>query len=212
MPHSIWDEQPRQRRKNMAAGPMLANLSRAWYWIALRGLFAVLFGIFAFIWPGITLAVLVLMWGAYAIADGVMALIAAYTMHEEGKPMGSLIVVGILGIAAGVVAFLWPAMTALVLLLFIASWAVLMGIFEIAAAIRLRKHIENEWLLALSGVVSIVFGVLMFLQPGAGALAVVWLIGSFAIFFGILLIALGFRLKGLAGRTATGETPVGAHR
>jgi uncharacterized membrane protein HdeD (DUF308 family) len=212
MPHSIWDEQPRQRRKNMAAGPMLANLARAWYWIALRGLFAVLFGIFAFIWPGITLAVLVLMWGAYAIADGVMALIAAYTMHEEGKPMGSLIVVGILGIAAGVVAFLWPAMTALVLLLFIASWAVLMGIFEIAAAIRLRKHIENEWLLALSGVVSIVFGVLMFLQPGAGALAVVWLIGSFAIFFGILLIALGFRLKGLAGRTATGETPVGAHR
>jgi uncharacterized membrane protein HdeD (DUF308 family) len=198
--------------KNMAAGPMLANLARAWYWIALRGLFAVLFGIFAFIWPGITLAVLVLMWGAYAIADGVMALIAAYTMHEEGKPMGSLIVVGILGIAAGVVAFLWPAMTALVLLLFIASWAVLMGIFEIAAAIRLRKHIENEWLLALSGVVSIVFGVLMFLQPGAGALAVVWLIGSFAIFFGILLIALGFRLKGLAGRTATGETPVGAHR
>jgi uncharacterized membrane protein HdeD (DUF308 family) len=212
MPHSIWDEQPRQRRKNMAAAPMLANLARAWYWIALRGLFAVLFGIFAFIWPGITLAVLVLMWGAYAIADGVMALIAAYTMHEEGKPMGSLIVVGILGIAAGVVAFLWPAMTALVLLLFIASWAVLMGIFEIAAAIRLRKHIENEWLLALSGVVSIVFGVLMFLQPGAGALAVVWLIGSFAIFFGILLIALGFRLKGLAGRTATGETPVGAHR
>jgi uncharacterized membrane protein HdeD (DUF308 family) len=133
-------------------------------------------------------------------------------MHEEGKPMGSLIVVGILGIAAGVVTFLWPGMTALVLLLFIASWAVLMGVFEIAAAVRLRKHIENEWLLGLSGVVSIIFGVLMFLQPGAGALAVVWLIGSFAIFFGILLIALGFRLKGLAGRLATGGTPVGAHR
>jgi uncharacterized membrane protein HdeD (DUF308 family) len=172
----------------------------------------VLFGIFAFIWPGITLAVLVLVWGAYAIADGVMALIAAYTMHEEGRPMGSLIVVGILGIAAGIVTFFWPGMTALVLLLFIASWAVLMGIFEIAAAIRLRKHIENEWLLALSGVVSIAFGVLMFLQPGAGALAVVWLIGSFAIFFGILLIALSFRLKGLASRLATGGTPVGAHR
>jgi uncharacterized membrane protein HdeD (DUF308 family) len=196
----------------MAVAPVLANLAHSWHWIALRGLFAVLFGIFAFIWPGITLAVLVLVWGAYAIADGVMALIAAYTMHEEGKPMGSLIVVGILGIAAGIVTFFWPGMTALVLLLFIASWAVLMGIFEIAAAIRLRKHIENEWLLALSGVVSIAFGVLMFLQPGAGALAVVWLIGSFAIFFGILLIALGFRLKGLASRLATGGTPVGAHR
>ncbi|HEY6366976.1 MAG TPA: HdeD family acid-resistance protein [Candidatus Binatia bacterium] len=196
----------------MAAGPVLANLAHAWHWIALRGLFALLFGIFAFIWPGITLAVLVLVWGAYAIADGVMALIAAYTMHEDRKPMGSLIIVGILGIAAGVVTFLWPGMTALVLLMFIASWAVLMGIFEIAAAIRLRKHIENEWLLAISGVVSIAFGVLMFLQPGAGALAVVWLIGSFSLIFGILLIVLGFKLKGLASRTATGGTPVGAHR
>jgi uncharacterized membrane protein HdeD (DUF308 family) len=196
----------------MAVPSMLGNLARAWHWVVLRGVFAVLFGIFAFIWPGITLAVLVLVWGAYAIADGVMALIAAFTMHEEGKPMASLIIVGILGIAAGIVTFLWPGMTALVLLLFIASWAVLMGIFEIAAAIRLRKHIENEWLLALSGVVSILFGVLMFLQPGAGAVAVVWLIGSFAIFFGILLIALGIRLKGLASRIAPGGAPVGAHR
>jgi uncharacterized membrane protein HdeD (DUF308 family) len=208
----MGDEQHAAKEENMAAGPLLANLARAWHWIALRGLFALLFGIFAFIWPGITLAALVLVWGAYAVADGVMALIAAFTMHEEGKPMGSLIVVGILGIAAGVVTFIWPGMTALVLLLFIASWAVLMGIFQIAAAIRLRKHIEHEWLLGLSGALSILFGVLMFLQPDAGALAVVWLIGSFAIFFGLLLIALGFRLKGLAARTAPGETPVGAHR
>src|SRR5215470_17766007 len=170
----------------MAVPSMLGNLARAWHWVVLRGVFAVLFGIFAFLWPGITLAVLVLVWGAYAVADGVMALIAAFTMHEEGKPMASLIIVGILGIAAGIVTFLWPGMTALVLLLFIASWAVLMGVFQIAAAVRLRKHIEHEWLLALSGVVSIVFGVLMFLQPGAGALAVVWVIGSYAIFFGIL--------------------------
>jgi uncharacterized membrane protein HdeD (DUF308 family) len=196
----------------MAVASVLGNLARAWHWIVLRGAFAVLFGIFAFIWPGITLAALVLVWGAYAIADGVMALIAAFTMHEEGKPMASLVIVGILGIAAGVVTFLWPGMTALVLLLFIASWAVLMGVFQIAAAIRLRKHIEHEWLLALSGVVSILFGVLLFLQPGAGALAVVWLIGSFLIFFGILLIALGFRLKGLAARIAPGGAPVGVHR
>lgn len=196
----------------MAVPSILGNLARAWHWIVLRGVFALLFGIFSFIWPGITLAALVLVWGAYAIADGVMALIAAFTMHEEGKPMAALIVVGILGIAAGVVTFFWPGMTALVLLLFIASWAVLMGVFEIAAAIRLRKHIENEWLLALSGVVSILFGVLLFLQPGAGALAVIWLIGSFAIFFGILLIALGIRLKGLPGRVATGGTPLEAHR
>jgi uncharacterized membrane protein HdeD (DUF308 family) len=197
----------------MAVPSMLGNLTRAWYWVVLRGVFAVLFGIFAFIWPGITLAALVLVWGVYAIADGVMALIAAFTMHEEGKPMASLVIVGILGIAAGIVTFLWPGMTALVLLLFIASWAVLMGVFQIAAAIRLRKHIEHEWLLALSGVVSILFGVrLIFLQPVVEALAVVWLIGSFAILFGILLIALGFRLKGLASRIAPGGAPVGAHR
>jgi uncharacterized membrane protein HdeD (DUF308 family) len=196
----------------MAVSATLENLAHSWHWIVLRGVFAVLFGIFAFVWPGVTLAALVLVWGAYAIADGVMALIAAFTMHEEGKPMLALIIVGILGIAAGIVTFFWPGMTALALLFFIASWAVLMGIFEIAAAIRLRKHIENEWLLALSGVVSIAFGVLMFLQPGAGALAVVWLIGSFLLIFGILLIVLGFKLKGLASRTATGGTPVGAHR
>ena len=197
----------------MAVPSMLGNLARAWHWVVLRGVFAVLFGIFAFLWPGITLAVLVLVWGAYAIADGVMALIAAFTMHEEGKPMASLVIVGILGIAAGIVTFLWPGMTALVLLLFIASWAVLMGVFQIVAAIRLRKHIEHEWLLALSGVVSILFGVrLMFLQPVVGALAVVWLIGGFAIVFGSLLIALGFRLKGLAARIAPSGAPVGAHR
>jgi uncharacterized membrane protein HdeD (DUF308 family) len=196
----------------MAVRATLENLAHSWHWIVLRGVFAVLFGIFAFVWPGVTLAALVLVWGAYAIADGVMALIAAFTMHEEGKPMLALIIVGILGIAAGIVTFFWPGMTALALLFFIASWAVLMGIFEIAAAIRLRKHIENEWLLALSGIVSIAFGVLMFLQPGAGALAVVWLIGSFLLVFGILLVVLGFKLKGLASRTATGGTPVGAHR
>ena len=172
----------------MAVGLVLANLARGWRWIALRP-------------PP-----------SPALRSRVMAVIAAYTMHEEGKPMGSLIIVGILGMVAGVVTFLWPGMTALVLLLFIASWAVLMGIFQIAAAIRLREHIEHEWLLGLSGVLSIAFGVLMFLQPGAGALAVIWVIGSYAIFFGIVLIALGFKLKGLLGRIAPGGTPVGAHR
>ena len=186
----------------MDVNPMLAKLAHAWGWIVLRGAVAVLFGILAFVWPGITLAALVIVWGAYAIADGALALVAAFNIHEEGKPMGSLIVVGILGIAAGIVTILWPGITALVLLLFIASWAVLMGIFQIAAAIRFRKHIENEWLLGLSGVLSILFGVAMFIQPGAGALAVVWLIGSYAIFFGILLIVLGFRIKGHTDRLA----------
>jgi uncharacterized membrane protein HdeD (DUF308 family) len=174
---------------------MLEHLSRNWGWVVLRGVAAVLFGVLAFLWPGITLAVLVIVWGAYALADGVLALIAAYRVRDQGKPFWSLVVVGLLGIAAGIVTFIWPGMTALVLLMFIAAWAFVMGIFQIIAAIRLRKEIQNEWLLGLSGVLSVLFGIIMFVQPGAGALAVIWVIGAYAIVFGILLIWLGLRLK-----------------
>ena len=175
--------------------PMLEHLSRNWGWVVLRGVAGVLFGVLAFLWPGITLAVLVIVWGAYALADGVLALIAAYRVRDQGKPFWSLVVVGLLGIAAGIVTFLWPGMTALVLLMFIAAWAFVMGIFQIIAAFRLRKEIQNEWLLAISGILSVLFGIIMFVQPGAGALAVIWVIAAYAIVFGILLIWLGLRLK-----------------
>jgi uncharacterized membrane protein HdeD (DUF308 family) len=178
---------------------LLAYLGRNWGWVVLRGVAAVLFGVLAFAWPGITLAALVIIWGAYALADGVLALIAAYRVRDQGKPFWSLLIVGLLGIAAGIVTFIWPGMTALVLLMFIAAWAVVMGIFQIIAAIRLRKEIRGEWLLRLSGVLSVLFGIVMFVQPGAGALAVIWAIGSFAIVFGVLLIWLGFKLKQRAG-------------
>ena len=174
---------------------MLEHLSRNWGWVVLRGVAGVLFGVLAFLWPGITLAMLVIVWGAYALADGILALIAAYRVRDQGKPFWSLVVVGLLGIAAGIVTFIWPGMTALVLLLFIAAWAFVMGIFQIIAAIRLRKEIQNEWLLGLSGVLSVLFGIIMFVQPGAGALAVIWVIAAYAIVFGILLIWLGLRLK-----------------
>jgi len=174
---------------------MLEHLGRNWGWVVLRGVAAVLFGILAFAWPGITLAALVIVWGAYALADGILALVAAYRVRDQGKPFWSLVIVGLLGIAAGIVTFIWPGMTALVLLMFIAAWAVVMGIFQIIAAIRLRKEIKNEWLLGLSGVLSVLFGVIMFVQPGAGALAVIWVIAAYAIVFGILLIWLGLRLK-----------------
>jgi uncharacterized membrane protein HdeD (DUF308 family) len=174
---------------------MLDYLGRNWGWIVLRGVAAVLFGVLAIAWPGITLAALVIVWGAYALADGVLALVAAWRVRDQGRPFWSLLIVGLLGIGAGVVTFLWPAMTALTLLMFIAAWAVVMGIFQVVAAIRLRKEIQGEWLLGLSGVLSVAFGVLMFAHPGAGALAVIWLIGGYAIFFGVLLIGLGIRLK-----------------
>ena len=174
---------------------MLEHLGRNWGWIVLRGVAAILFGILAFALPGITLAVLVIVWGAYALADGILALVAAYRVRDQGKPFWSLVIVGVLGIAAGIVTFIWPGMTALVLLLFIAAWAVVMGIFQIIAAIRLRKEIQNEWLLGLSGVLSVLFGIIMFAQPGAGALAVIWVIAAYAIVFGVLLVWLGLRLK-----------------
>ena len=174
---------------------MLEHLSRNWGWLVLRGVAAVLFGVLAFALPGITLAVLVIVWGAYALADGILALIAAYRVRDQGKPFWALVIVGLLGIAAGIVTFIWPGMTALLLLMFIAAWAIVMGIFQIVAAIRLRKEIQNEWLLGLSGVLSVLFGIIMFVQPGAGALALIWVIAAYAIVFGVLLIWLGLRLK-----------------
>jgi uncharacterized membrane protein HdeD (DUF308 family) len=179
---------------------MLEHLRRNWGWVVLRGVAAVLFGLLAFAWPGLTLAILVIVWGAYAIADGVLALIAACRVRDRGRPFWALLIVGLLGLVAGVVTFLWPGMTALVLLMCIAAWAVVMGIFQISAAIRLRKVIQNEWLLGLSGVLSVLFGLLMFLQPGAGALAVIWIVAAYAVIFGVLLIWLGFRLKRHAAR------------
>jgi uncharacterized membrane protein HdeD (DUF308 family) len=186
----------------MPSTAMLEALSRNWGWVALRGVVAVLFGIFAFIWPGITLAALVIVFGAFVLADGILALIAAFKVRDRGKPFWSLVIVGLLGVAAGVITFLWPGMTALLLVTFIGAWAFVMGIFEIVAAIRLRKEIEGEWLMILSGVLSVLFGLFVFFQPGGGALALIWVIGAYAIFFGVLLIVLAFKLKGMGGRAA----------
>jgi uncharacterized membrane protein HdeD (DUF308 family) len=184
--------------KPMPLSALLEAATRNWWLVTLRGVIAILFGILAWIWPGITLLALVVLWGVYSIADGVLSLVTAFRWRDSGKPLWPLIIVGLAGIAAGIIAFMWPQITALVLLMFIAAWAIVIGIFQIVTAIRIRKEIENEWLLGLSGLVSVIFGVLMIASPGAGAIAVVWLIGAYAVFFGILLIALSFRLKRLA--------------
>jgi uncharacterized membrane protein HdeD (DUF308 family) len=180
----------------MAMG-MMAQLTRNWGWIVLRGVIAIAFGVVAFVWPGITLAFLVLVWGAYAFLDGVLAAVAAFRLGEGGKPMWSLLGIGILGIAAGVITFMRPDVTAAVFLGFIAGWAILTGILQIVAAIRFRKFISNEWLLGLSGALSVVFGALMIARPSSGAVAVAWIIGWYAILFGVVVAMLGFRLKSL---------------
>jgi uncharacterized membrane protein HdeD (DUF308 family) len=178
-------------------------LAGNWWALALRGLFGVLFGVAAFAWPGITLGALVLLYGAYAFADGVFALASALAGRTERLPWWALLLEGLVGIGVGVVTVFWPGITALALLYLIAAWAVVTGVFEIAAAIRLRREIRGEWLLALGGTLSVLFGLALVINPGAGALAMVWLIGAYALAFGVLLIALAFRLRRLVHRAST---------
>jgi uncharacterized membrane protein HdeD (DUF308 family) len=175
--------------------PMLHALAQGWWLVLLRGIVAIVFGVLAFVWPALTLFTLVLLYGAYALVDGVIALAAAFTGRARPVPTWWLVIVGLCGIGAGIVTFLWPGITALVLVLFMAAWAVVHGIFEIIGAIQLRKEIEGEWWLILAGAISVIFGLLVFAAPGAGALALVWLIGTYAILFGILLVGLSLRLR-----------------
>jgi uncharacterized membrane protein HdeD (DUF308 family) len=168
---------------------------RNWPLVALRGVAAVLFGLITMFQPGIGLAALVLLFGAYALADGVLGIVLVI-MHRNGERHWAAMLIGsILGIAVGILTFLFPGLTALSLLFLIAAWSIVMGVAEIVTAIRLRKVITREWLLILAGVLSVAFGVLVALFPGPGALAVVLWIGAYAFVSGILLIALAFKLR-----------------
>jgi len=172
----------------------LNALAARWWMLVVRGLFAVLFGILAVFWPGITLLALVTLWGAYALVDGVFAVALAVRAGRAGHRWGWLLFEGLVGIGAAAITFISPGITALALLTLIAVWAIVTGVAEIAAAMELRRAIRGEWLLALSGVLSIALGVLMLIFPQGGALAVVSIIAAYSMLFGALLIALGFRL------------------
>jgi uncharacterized membrane protein HdeD (DUF308 family) len=174
--------------------------ARNWGWLVLRGVVALLFGALALARPGITLAALVFTWGAYALVDGTFALIAGLQMRGGGRPLWSWLSVGVLGIVAGLLTFLVPGITALALLMAIAFWAIGIGVLQIVTAIRLRRVLERDWALGLSGVFSVVFGVLAIVHPGAGALSVLWMIAAYAIVFGLSLIAAGVRVRSFAPR------------
>jgi uncharacterized membrane protein HdeD (DUF308 family) len=174
----------------------LRPLADRWWLLLLRGLVAVTFGFLAFYGPGATLLSLTILWGAYALADGVFALWAA--VSGEGAETTSrwwLAAVGIVSILAGLATFFWPGMTTLVLLMFIAGWAIATGALEIWGAIQLRKEIDGEWALILNGILSVAFGVFLFARPGIGAVALIYTIGVFAILTGFFYLALAFRLK-----------------
>jgi uncharacterized membrane protein HdeD (DUF308 family) len=180
---------------SLAALGLLPAMAENWWLVLLRGIASIIFGVLAFVWPGLTVFWLVLLFAAYAIIDGIIALWAAATGPGVMAPRWWLVVIGLLGIAAGVVTFMYPAMTAIVLLYFIAGWMIASGVFTIVGAIMLRKEIEGEWWLILNGALSILIGLFMFFQPGAGALALIWLIGAYALIVGVTLVMLAFKLK-----------------
>jgi len=175
--------------------PILPVLSRNWWALALRGLAAIVFGLLAFILPGITLTALILLFSAYMLVDGVFAIVAAVRAEERDTRWWLLLAEGVLGVLAGIVAFAWPGLTALALLYLVAAWSIITGILQIVGAIRLRREIEGEWALILGGVLSVVFGVLLAVLPGPGILALLWLIGAYAVVSGVLLIILAFRVR-----------------
>jgi uncharacterized membrane protein HdeD (DUF308 family) len=186
-----------------AAGLVVRGLTTRWWAFVLRGVFAIAFGVFTWVYPGISLLSLVLLFGAYALGEGVFAIVAAIRNKNDVRPWWMLVLQGVAGVMTGLATLFVPGITALVLLLVIAAWAVVTGALQIAVAIRVRKEIEGEWLLAVGGAVSIAFGVLLVLFPGAGALALVLWIGTFMVFFGGLLVALGLRLRSVMKRHGT---------
>jgi len=174
----------------------LEMVTRNWWMFLVRGVLAILFGVVAWVWPDLTVTVLVILFGAYALVDGVFAIIAAIVAGGEGRWL-PLLLAGVAGIGIGVITFLWPDVTALALMYLIAAWAIVLGVLQIVAAIQLRSVLENEWALGLAGLASVIFGAIVAIFPGDGAIALIWVIGIFAILFGVLLIALAFRLRRL---------------
>lgn len=185
---------------------MTNSLYQNRFLFGLRGVLAILFGILAFIWPASAALTLVILFAAYALIDGVLTIASAIRHRETNDRWWLTLIEGIIDIAAGVAAFLFPGLAGLTLVFLIAIWAILTGLLEIAAAIRLRREIDNEWSLGLAGLVSVLLGVVIIINPGAGILGIVWAIALYAILFGILMLVLAFR----ANRMTTTNTGPGA--
>jgi uncharacterized membrane protein HdeD (DUF308 family) len=201
-----WRRTSRKKGKIMAdvaqPQPMMSGMaSRLWWVLLLRGIAAVIFGLAALFWPDETLWVLVVFFGAYALVAGVFTIAAGIA---DPTRRGLLLTEGVIGVVAGLIAFFWPGLTALVLLYVIAGWAIFTGVLEIVTAISLRREIDNEWMMILGGALSVLFGLLLAFLPGVGLLSLTWLIGIYALIFGVAFIVLGFRVRrhGTASRVS----------
>jgi len=185
---------------NIVESHLASILSRHWWALLLRGIVAIAFGVLTWLRPGISLAALILLFGVYALSDGILAVWTAIEGRKEAEHWWVLLLGGLVGVGVGILTFLRPGMTALAIQFYIAIWAIGTGVLQVAAAIRVRKEIEGEWLLILGGLASVLFGVLLMAQPEAGALSLLWLIGGYAVIFGIILVVLAFRVKGFVNR------------
>ena len=179
---------------------VLTAVADDWWLLLLRGLVAIAFGVIAFFWPALTLVALTYVFGIYAIVDGLLALWAAFNLSGQAGPRWWLGLSGVVSILAGIVAFVYTGMTALVLVVLIAVWAIIIGVLQLYAAIQLWKFIDNDWWLILSGLLSVVFGVVLIAFPSTGALALIWVIAWFALIFGCMFVGLAFELKHVADR------------
>ncbi|MEO8487396.1 MAG: HdeD family acid-resistance protein [Betaproteobacteria bacterium] len=186
-----------------AGGPtddFIRHLGDAWGWLLARGVAGIVFGVLVFAWPGLTVVVLVILWGAWAFVDGVGALATAWTARGKDQPVWPLVMVGILGVAAGLLTLFLPIVAAGALLALIAAWAIVTGVFQVVHAIRVRKTIDNERLLILSGILSMLVGIFVLVYPVSGALAIVWVFAAWSIVSGVMLVSASLRLRNM--RTA----------
>jgi uncharacterized membrane protein HdeD (DUF308 family) len=205
MPHNLLASEPARRRaeavepkEDLVTQPQAALPAETGHWwaLALRGVIAILFGLAAFLRPDIALGALILLFGAYALVDGVFAIVGVFGGTRSGTPRWLLLLEGVVSILAGLIAFIFPGLTAIALLYLVAAWAIVTGIAEIATAIRLRQEIRGEWALILGGILSVLFGLLLAVLPGVGILSLIWLIGAYAVVFGVLLLIAAFRVRG----------------
>jgi uncharacterized membrane protein HdeD (DUF308 family) len=175
----------------------ITQLSRDWWHFAVRGVLAILFGVLALVWPKSAITALVLLFGAFVLVDGIVAVVSGIQLRQSFKYWWALLLEGLTGIAIGIMTFIWPNAAALALLYFIAIWAILTGVFEIVAALEFRNLIPGEWATFIAGLLSIVLGILLFVSPSAGAIGLIWAIALYAIAFGIMEIVFAVRLRGL---------------
>ncbi len=176
---------------------MIEALKRNWWVLVIRGICGIVFGVIAFAYPGLALATLVILFGAWVLIDGVFRIVGATAGRASDPDWGFHLIIGLLGVVVGFLTFRAPGITALILVIYIGAWALMIGAVEIALAIKLRRELKGEWFLVLMGLASIIFAVLLLWNPGPGALALLWLIASYAIVLGVLAIFFGFRLRSL---------------